>query len=270
MKQYKTKTLVALGFCGTLAAAMPLTSSAQMTDSDLWNQGQAELQKQLPPGMAAENYRNKLEQLGYKITSTNYNNPDYLEYEIVKGDQTWEVQIDVDDNTRKATQIDIAQNVWKTDATTAALEQATRSSRTAASATDNTPMGTRADNRRTMAMRNNQYSDRDRATTDQLVRELNALPVGRDKEYYKNTLRQRGYEITKVNTDDSEELDLEAVKDGNSVQLEISFDDNSGRSTEVDASTLWAESESTTRAREAQERGGSRSMSDDRSSMTRE
>jgi hypothetical protein len=103
-------------------------------------------------------------------------------------------------------------------------------------------------------MRNNQYSDRDRSTTDQLVRELDTLPVGHNKEFYKNTLRQRGYEITKVNKDDRDEMDVEAVKNGNSVQLEISFDENTAQSTEIDASTLWAESESTTRTREAQER----------------
>jgi osmotically-inducible protein OsmY len=103
-------------------------------------------------------------------------------------------------------------------------------------------------------MRNNQYSDRDRSTTDQLVRELDNLPVGRSKEFYKNTLRQRGYEITKVNKDDSDEMSVEAVKNGNSVQLDISFDENTAQSTEIDASTLWAESESTTRTREAQER----------------
>ncbi len=265
MVQFKTKTLVALGFCGTLAAAFPLTSSAQVTDVNRWNQGQAELQKQLMPGMAADSYRSKLEQLGYKITSTNYNNPDYLEFEVVKGDQTWEIQIDIDDDTRKATQVDIAQNMWKTDATTTALQGALNSPSAAATGT-----GAANANRRTMNMRNNQYSDRDRMTTDQLVRDLDALPVGHDKEYYKNALRQRGYEITKVNKDDGDELDLEAVKGGNSVQLEISFDENNARSTEVDASTLWAESESTTRAREAQERTHDGRTSSDQTSKSRD
>ena len=266
MDLFKTKTLIAAGFCSTLVAALPLTSSAQITDSALWNQGQAELQKQLPPGMAADSYRSKLEQMGYKVTSTNYNNPDYLEFEVVKGDQTWEVQIDVDENTRKATEVDIAQNVWRTDATASALDRATTTARSAQTATG-AGAATAAANQRTMNMRTNQYSDRDRASTDQLVRELDGLPVGHDKEYYKNTLRQRGYEITKVNTDDTDELHLEAVKNGNSVQLEVSFDEDTGRSTEIDASTLWAESESTTRTREAQERKDDTRGTSDRTSM---
>jgi hypothetical protein len=109
---------------------------------------------------------------------------------------------------------------------------------------------TSAENRRTMAMRNNQYSDRDRSTTDQMVKELEALPVGRDKEFYKDTLRKHGYDISRIDKDDQDELDLEVVKNGHSVKMDIDFDDDSGRSTEIDAANLWAESESTTRTRE--------------------
>lgn len=264
MVQHKTKTLMMLGFCGALGTAFPLTVSAEAGDSAQWNKGQAELQKHLAPGMAAQSYRDKLQKLGYNITATNYNNDDYIEYEVVKGDQTWEIQIDVDEDTGKATEIDIAQNVWKADATTAALER-TDPDMIAATGTGRTARETESE-RRARVMRNNQYSDRDRATTDRLVSELDALPVGHDKEYYKDALRQRGYEITKVNKDDNDELNVEAVKNGNSVQLDINFDENTARSTEVDASTLWAESESTTRTREAQERTIDRDRDDDRRS----
>jgi uncharacterized protein YmfQ (DUF2313 family) len=216
--------------------------------NEQWNQGQAELQKKLAPGMAANDYRRKLEKLGYKITATNYNDSDYVEYEVVKGDQTWEVQIDVNEDTRQATSVDIAQNVWKTDATEAALTHNRQLERTAAGSTQ-------AERQRARVMRNNQYSDRDRASVDQMVNELEGLSVGRDKQYYKDALRQRGYEITKINEDDTDVLELEAVKDGRSVQMEVDFDEDTGRSTEVDASSLWAESESTTRTREQQEMG---------------
>ena len=258
MSPHKTKKLLATGLFGALAFAVPTASNAQTTDSLEWNQGQAELQREIMPGMAPETYRRKLKDLGYKITSTNYNNPDYLEYEIVKGDQTWEVQIDVDDNTNKATGIDIARNVWQTDATRSMIRESQQMARTNPAGVD-TATDMRASNhttetRRRMALRNNQYSDRDRANTDQLIRDLETLPVGRSKEFYKTTLRQRGYEISKINKDDADELDLEAVKDGNSVQMTVDFDEENGRSTEVDASSLWAESESTTRTREAQER----------------
>jgi hypothetical protein len=183
-----------------------------------------------------------MEEMGYKVTSTNYNNPDYVEYEIVKGDQTWEVQIDVDDSTHKATKVDIVTNMWKTDATKQELER-------------EKPMAgydsTTSESRRAAA-RNNQYSDRDRSTTDKLVKELEGLPVGRDKQFYKDTLRQHGYDVARVDKDETDELKLEAVKNGHSVKMEVDFDEATGKSTKIDASSLWAESESTTRTREGQ------------------
>lgn len=203
------------------------------SDSDeAWERGQAQLQQALKPGQPAGAYRQKLEELEYLITSVNYNNDDYLEYEIVKDNQTYEVQIDVDDDTRKATEIDIAQNVWKTDATERALSWADGDDRDGDKMT-----------------RGYQYSDRDRSRTDQMVKELEALPVGRDKQFYKQELKKRGYEITKINTDDQDELELEAVKGNHSLALNVEFDEDSGRSTEVEASTLWWESEATQKAR---------------------
>jgi hypothetical protein len=46
-----------------------------------------------------------------------------VEYEIVKGDTSYEVQIDIDKNSNKATKVDVVTNVWKTDATKNALKQ---------------------------------------------------------------------------------------------------------------------------------------------------
>jgi len=60
--------------------------------------------------------------MGWKITSVNYDKPDYVEYEIVKGHDTYEVQMDVDKNSKKATKVDVTTNAWKTDATKQALK----------------------------------------------------------------------------------------------------------------------------------------------------
>jgi uncharacterized protein YmfQ (DUF2313 family) len=258
MQTFFSRTQWALCLAGALALSAPAVVGAA-SDNERWNQGQAELQKNLPPGMSADAYRKKLEDLGYKVTSTNYSNPDYLEYEVVKGDQTWEVQIDVDDNTHKATKVDIATNMWKTDATERELErnkQAYAGSESATGAYAKT------------AARGNRYSDRDRSRTDQMIRELEAMPTGHDKQWYKDQLRQHGYDVTRINKDDNDELQLEAVKNGHSVQMKIAFDEDTGKAEKVDASSLWAESESTTRTREAQEHGaGNRSsLSSDRSS----
>jgi hypothetical protein len=256
MKIAFNRTTRAFCLAGSLALTIPVTAWAS-DSSEHWNQGQAELQKNLSPGQPADIYRRKLEDMGYKVTSVNYDKPDYLEYEVVKGDQTWEVQIDVSEDTHKATKVDVVQNMWKTDATKAALDNDKRVASREESAY---PEG-----RRTAEMRNNQYSDRDRASTSQLVKEVEGLPVGRDKQFYKDTLRKRGYDISRVDKDETDELKLEAVKDGRGVKVDVSFDDDTGKSTKVNASSLWAESESTTRTREAQ-MGESRPVPEHRTS----
>lgn len=247
----RNPTAWALGLVGIFIVAMSASANAAEPNDEIWNQRQAELQKELAPGEPADAYSKKIEKLGYKITSTNYNDPDYLEYELVKGDQTWEVQIDVDDDTHRATKVDVVTNMWKTDAT----DQALANNRDRAGEAT----ATTSESRRTAALRNNPYSERDRATTEQLVKELEALPTGHDKQFYKDALQKRGFEISRVDTDETDELDLEAVKDGRSVQMDIDFDKETGKSTEIDASSLWAESESTTQTRESQQRQGSSS-----------
>ena len=80
------------------------------------------LEQALKTGETKDFYRRELEKMGWKITSVNYDKTDYVEYEIVKADQSYEVQIDVDKNSHKATKIDVATNVWKTNATKQALK----------------------------------------------------------------------------------------------------------------------------------------------------
>lgn len=256
---------------GTLPFAVPLTVGAEndlgtredvrtrsdvapRSDNEAWQQGQAQLEQRLQPGQPANMYRRKIEDMGYLVTSVN-DDEDYLEYEIVKGDQTYEVQINVDDDTGKATALDIAMNMWRTDATEQALEQNRATAGTAMTPAE--------------ARRWNQYSDRDRSRADRFVNELEALPTGRDKQYYKDELKRKGYQITKVNTDDDNQLELEAVKSGQSFELDVSFDEDTGRSTAVDADTLWMESEATTQARERQERAPATSSNVERRSQTR-
>ena len=226
-KFFRTSSL-----CGAVLLGSSLTVGAA-SDNEMWNKGQAELQKQLAPGAPASDYRKKIEGLGYKVTSTNYNNDDYLEYELVKGDMTWEVQIDVDDNTNKATKVDIVTNVWKTDATERALG--------------------RTDTASTTPVYRNPYSERDRISVLRLVKELEALPVDQTKQFYKDSLTKQGYKITRINTDDEEDLSLEAVKGANSVELNVAFNDKTGKSTSVDADSIWVESEATSQEREQQE-----------------
>lgn len=232
MKTVKKKIFGLGSFSGAILLVSALTVSAA-SDNERWNQGQAELQKQLAPGMAVGDYRKKIEGLGYQVTSTNYNTSDYLEYELVKGDMTWEVQIDVDAATKKATKVDVTMNTWKTDATERALGRTV--------AANDKPMY------------RNPYSERDRMSVSRLIKELEAMPVGQTKQYYKDELKKHGYNVTRINTDDSDELSLEAVKGANSVELNVAFDEKTGKSTSIDADSIWFESQATTEERHHQE-----------------
>ena len=48
-------------------------------------------------------------------------------------------------------------------------------------------------------------------------------------------------------------LSLEAVKGANSVELNVAFNDKTGKSTSIDADSMWVESEATSQERERQE-----------------
>lgn len=243
MNTFLNKAKVVVCLAGALALTLPAVASARSASSERWHQGQADLQKNLPPGQPADVYRKKMEDLGYKVTATDDKKANYEAYELVKGDQTWKVKINVDDSTHKATKVNVTSNMWKSDATKQELER----QKVARSTSNSTAM------HNTAADRNDQYSARSRATSDQLINELKSLPVERDKQFYKEALRQRGYDIARIDKDEKDQLELEAVKNGHSVKMDVAFNSDTGKSTKVDASSLWTESESTSRTREAQQ-----------------
>lgn len=243
MNAFFNKAKVVVCLAGALALTLPAVASARSASSERWHQGQADLQKNLPPGQPADVYRKKMEDLGYKVTATDDKKANYEAYELVKGDQTWKVKINVDDSTHKATKVNVTSNMWKSDATKQELER----QKVARSTSNSTAM------HNTAADRNDQYSARDRATSDQLINELKSLPVERDKQFYKEALRQRGYDIARIDKDEKDQLELEAVKNGHSVKMDVAFNSDTGKSTKVDASSLWTESEATSRTREAQQ-----------------
>src|SRR5262245_17642899 len=80
------------------------------------------LEQALKTGEEKPFYRRELEKMGWQITALNYDRPDYLEYEIVKDKSSYEVQIDFDRNSHKATKVDVTTNAWKANNTERALE----------------------------------------------------------------------------------------------------------------------------------------------------
>src|ERR1700747_2104762 len=103
------------------------SSTSDYSDRDRMKSSSDEkkqLEQALKTGEEKDFYRRELERMGWQIPAVNYDKPDYLEYEIVKGPATYEVQVSFDKNSHKANKVDVAWNMWKADATERALKGA--------------------------------------------------------------------------------------------------------------------------------------------------
>jgi len=192
-----------------------------------------QLEKALKTGEEKNFYRRELEKMGWSITSVNYDKPDYVEYEIVKGDQSYEVQIDIDKNSHKATKVDVATNVWKTDATKQALKN-----------------GKKVDYPSRTTSNPTQYSERDRmkSSKNQKERLEQALKTGEEKAFYRRELEKAGWKITSVNYDKPDYVEYEVVKNDSTYEVQIDFDKNSHKATKVDVATNAWKAEATENA----------------------
>jgi hypothetical protein len=91
-----------------------------------WTDEKDRLEKALPANLKVREYRSKLEALGYQVTAVNDRELNHWEFEIVRGDNSYEVQIDVDPTSQMAREIDVTSNLWEVDATEAATDRAER------------------------------------------------------------------------------------------------------------------------------------------------
>jgi len=106
-------------------ASKPLTNGDTYSDranSKGWTDQKEKLEKRLALGNNLAFYTSELKAMGYQITSTNDKDKNYAEYEIVKGRDSYEVQIDLDD-AGKAKKVDVTSNMWQAEATEKALRR---------------------------------------------------------------------------------------------------------------------------------------------------
>jgi uncharacterized protein YmfQ (DUF2313 family) len=188
------------------------------------NEEKKQLEQALKTGEEKDFYRRELERMGWQITAVNYDKPDYLEYEVVKGPSTYEVQVSFDKNSHKANKVDVAWNMWKADATERALkgEKLDYPKRT-------TTMATR-------------YSDRDmmKSSKSEKTRLEQALKTGEEKDFYRRELEKMGWQITSVNYDKPDYAEYEIVKGQSTYEVQIDLDKNSHKANKVNiAYNLW-------------------------------
>ncbi|HEU4343047.1 MAG TPA: hypothetical protein VFU31_15950 [Candidatus Binatia bacterium] len=190
------------------------------------------LEQALKTGESKDSYRRQLEKMGWQITSINYDKPDYVEYEIVKGNSTYEVQIDFDKNSNKAKQVDVSANAWKAEATQRALK------------------GEKVEGSKKAAANGSRYSDRDRmkSARNEEQKLEQALKRGQDKDFYRRELEKMGWQITSVNYDKPDYVEYEIVKGNSSYEVQIDFDKDSRKATKVDVAVNAWKAEATERA----------------------
>jgi uncharacterized protein YmfQ (DUF2313 family) len=197
-------------------------NSNRYSDRDRMRAGkdsEEKLEQALKTGETKDFYRKELDKLGWQITSVNYDKPDYVEYEIVKGDDSYEVQIDIDKNSNKATKVDVTTNVWKTDATERALKD--RKKVVYPNRTTTNP---------------ERYSDRDRMKVAKESKDTleHALKTGETKDFYRRELEKMGWKVTSVNYDKPDYVEYEIVKGDQSYEVQVDIDKNSHKGTKVD------------------------------------
>ena len=228
----------------SMDASAPAHGSASATSTGVprqtlnVNDDKDQLESQLQGVQNRSDYAKALEKSGYRISAINADKPDYLEYEVVKGNTSYEVQLDFDKGATKATHIDVTSNNWRAESTEKMLKDPQYKA-SAAMVAD--PDG--------------RYSDRQRmqAWNDEKDQLEKALKLKQPLDAYKTTLQQRGYAITSVNDRKADYVEYEIVKDQNSYEVQIDLDPTTKLAKKVDVtSNLW-DAEGTDRAKDANE-----------------
>jgi len=183
-----------------------------------------QLEQALKTGEEKDFYRRELEKMGWQITAVNYDKPDYLEYEIVKGPSTYEVQVSLDKNNHRANKVDVTWNMWKADFTERALkgEKVAYPNRTTVNA--------------------NRYSDRDmmKSSKNEKDRLEKVLKPGQDAGFYRRELEKMGWQITSVNYDKPDYVEWEIVKRNSTYEVQMDLDKSNHKVNKFDVtSNIW-------------------------------
>ncbi len=197
------------------------------------------LEQKLKAGTDRASYKRIIEDNGYRISAINVDKPDYLEYEIVKGTHSLEVQLDFKNGARRATDIDVTSNMWRADSTKR-MEKDN-------SYKPESPL---------VADPTGRYSDRRyiKDWTSEKERLEAALPPNMKVADYKTKLQKMGYTISSVNDRKPDYVEYEVVKGQNSFEIQIDRDPKTQNATKVDVATNVWDAPGTDRVKEANER----------------
>jgi hypothetical protein len=224
-----------VGVMSFMLLGMPVQSHARQNvklgDDFSWDRGAMQLARGLEQGHPRDYYPARTLALGFMVTSVNYDDSTYFEYEVVKGDESYEVQINIDPTTNRATDVNVENNLWQSDFTEWVLDNPRRAAQLSRDDPDYLMV----------IARSYRSSDRDRSQLQQMVRNLEQLPVGRTEQFYRNAITDRGYRILKRDIDDAGATQWHLSKKGRTVALTVYFDPDTAQSTGLRAYPLWWE-----------------------------
>jgi len=235
-------TLLATGLAHAAGTAMapaastadrPATTANGRVDRDAMNADREALEQKLSAGKNRADYAKILQANGYRIAAINDDKKDYLEYEVVKGQHSYEVQLDFKDGVARATEIDVVTNLWRADATERMMEDANYKHAG--------PL---------VADKEARYSDRRnmKAWEDEKGRLEKALQPNLEVSKYRPAIEAMGYQVTAVNDRDKDYVEYEIARGDNSYEVKIDINPQTRIAKEVDVtSNLW-EADATDRA----------------------
>ncbi len=198
----------------------------------LWTNEKQRLESVLATGHNKAQYLKSLADNGYTVTSINADKPDYLEYEVVKNTNSYEVQIELD-KAGKGESVKVESNIWRADATKSVLR------------------GNRMDQPPRYVASNSAYSDSPRMARWNTESEKleKALAEGKPLAAYTAELKKMGYQITSTNDRDKDYVEMEIVKDQSTYEVQIDLDE-SGKASKVDVTANMWQSDETEKALE--------------------
>lgn len=219
----------------TLQAAVPADKGVMnYSDRDQmksWTGEKEKLEQALKVGASKADYMKVLADNGYTITAINRDTAGYVEYEVVKGTQSYEVQIDLDKKTSMGSKVDVDRNQWRADATKEAMRggKAVMASKPLANG--------------------EAYSDRanNKGWTAQKEKLEQGMVLGKDVAYYTGQLKKMGYQITSTNDKEKNYVEYEVVKGRDTYEIQLDLDD-AGKARKVDVTTNMWQSDATEKA----------------------
>lgn len=239
---------IAAGFSMHAAVAQTTDTNANVTETKVvrtdksanssdrermnsWTGEKEKLEQMLKVGATPGDYRKILAAQGYTITAINKDTAEYVEYEVVKGDHSYEVQIDLDKKTSLGSKVDVDRNLWRADAT----KQATRNGKPVMASKQ--------------LSNGDDYSDRANSKDWDAQKEKleQGLVAGKDLAFYTGELKKMGYQITSTNDKEKNYVELEVVKGRDSYEVQMDLDD-AGKAKKVDVTSNMWQSEATEKA----------------------